>query len=68
MNGPSAGDLAIGAAGALFVLVALGDMFVTIFNYDGTSAGVTRSSGTGDENTYEQYRAGCRSRIAITWY
>jgi hypothetical protein len=31
----SAGRLALAAGGALLVLVALGDMFLTIFNYDG---------------------------------
>jgi hypothetical protein len=31
----SDGDLALGALGALLVLVALADLFLTIFNYDG---------------------------------
>ena len=35
MTGPSAGDLAVGAAGAVIVLAALADVFVTVFNYDG---------------------------------
>jgi hypothetical protein len=45
MNGPSAGDLAIGALGALLVLVALADMLVTIFNYDGFSFVANRLHG-----------------------
>jgi hypothetical protein len=45
MNGPSAGDLAIGAAGALIVVAALADLFVTIFNYDGFSFLANRLHG-----------------------
>jgi hypothetical protein len=41
----SAGYLAIGAAGALIVLVALVDLFVTIFNYDGYSFLANRLHG-----------------------
>jgi hypothetical protein len=43
MTGPSAGDLAIGAAGA--VLAALVDVFVTVFNYDGFSFLANRLHG-----------------------
>jgi hypothetical protein len=35
MSGASAGAAVVGAAGALIVLVALIDLFVTVFNYDG---------------------------------
>jgi hypothetical protein len=45
MGGPSAGDLAIGAAGAVILLVALADLFVTVFNYDGFSFLANRLHG-----------------------
>jgi hypothetical protein len=45
MSGPSAGDLAIGAAGGLIVLAALADLFVTVFNYDGFSFLANRLHG-----------------------
>jgi hypothetical protein len=45
MTGPSAGDLALGAAGALIVLAALVDLFVTVFNYDGFSFLANRLHG-----------------------
>jgi hypothetical protein len=45
MSGPSVGDLAIGAAGALIVLAALADLFVTVFNYDGFSFLANRLHG-----------------------
>jgi hypothetical protein len=41
----SPGDLAIGAAGAAIVLVALVDLFVTVFNYDGYSFLANRLHG-----------------------
>lgn len=49
MSGPSAGDLAIGAAGALIVAVTLVDLFLTVFNYDGftfLATAFTEGSGT----------------------
>jgi hypothetical protein len=45
MSGPSAGNLALGAAGALVVLTVLADLFVTIFNYDGFSFLANRLHG-----------------------
>jgi hypothetical protein len=45
MTGPSAGDLALGAAGAAIVLAALIDLFVTVFNYDGFSFLANRLHG-----------------------
>jgi hypothetical protein len=45
VNGVSAGDLALGAAGALLVAAALVDLFVTIFNYDGFSSLANRLHG-----------------------
>lgn len=41
----SAGDLAVGAAGAVIVLAALADLFVTVFNYDGFSFLANRLHG-----------------------
>jgi hypothetical protein len=35
MTGASAGSIALGAVGAVIVLAALADLFVTVFNYDG---------------------------------
>lgn len=45
MTGPSAGDLALGAAGAAIALAALADLFVTVFNYDGFSFLANRLHG-----------------------
>jgi hypothetical protein len=45
MDGPSAGDLTVGAAGALIVVAALADLFVTVFNYDGFSFLANRLHG-----------------------
>lgn len=45
MGGPSAGDLAIGAAGAAIALAGLLDLFVTVFNYDGFSFLANRLQG-----------------------
>lgn len=45
MSGPSTGDLAIGAAGALIVLATLADLFVTVFNYDGFAFIANRMHG-----------------------
>ena len=45
VSGPSAGDLALGAAGALIVLATLADLFVTVFNYDGFSFIANRVHG-----------------------
>jgi hypothetical protein len=45
VSGPSAGDLALGAAGALIVLAVLADLFVTVFNYDGFSFLANRLHG-----------------------
>jgi hypothetical protein len=56
MRGPSAGDLAIGAAGGLIVLVALADLFVTVFNYDGFSFLANRIHGL----LWKTMRALCR--------
>jgi hypothetical protein len=45
MSQPSAGDLALGAAGAAIALAALTDLFVTVFNYDGFSFLANRLHG-----------------------
>lgn len=45
MSEVSAGDLAIGAAGAAIALAALADLFVTVFNYDGFSFLANRLHG-----------------------
>lgn len=45
MGGASTGELALGAAGGLIVLVALADLFVTVFNYDGFSFIANRLHG-----------------------